>query len=80
MDEDCEGCEDCTEFVPVPSRRWRWLDALIALFDFFAGSAIAFSDAMVTVNEALRAHYNWQVDQRRYANLSELDSISLSEE
>jgi hypothetical protein len=80
LDEDCDGGEDCTEFIPVPSRRWRWLDACIALCDFFAGSAFAFAQALATVNDAMRAHYNWQVDQRRYENLAELDTISLTEE
>lgn len=81
-DDYCDGCEECTEeWSPVPSRRWRWLDLGICFMDFAAETALSMARALAAVNDAMRAHYNYEIDRRSAVDLlAESDTISLSGE
>jgi hypothetical protein len=76
-DESCEYDED----VPVPSCRWRWLNLGIALMDFVAECSLSLARTFAEIDDAMRAHYNYEIDRRSAVDLlAEHNIISLTGE
>lgn len=49
--------------------------------DFAAETALSMARALAAVNDAMRAHYNYEIDRRSAVDLlAESDTISLSGE